>query len=400
MRATIKKRIPQIVLLIGVALIAATVQTVVWAAKGSPKADRAAHARSSSVVVAGGHARMPARRQLQRLRAVARVSPDVGILLGAEVKAAAAIPTRSSQRQSSLQAAPASSAVLATVPDRTIDLCAKAGNATLAGSASLPIWGFVLKGSAADCSDVEAQLPGPQLNVDEGESVVLNVTNALDRPISIEAPGIGFVAGPSEAESGTTVSLSFIASDPGTYLYESGADAGRQEAMGLYGALVVHPATSGVEYGNAFDKEQTLVLSEIDPDLNAAPDAFNMNSWKPKYWLINGKAYPDTPSIGAAPGDRLLLRYANAGANNHTMMLLGLHEKVIGRDDFALADPFDVVSETFSSGQTADAIVEIPAGASGQMFPLYNRNLNLRNGPFGNPGSTDQGGMMVFIDVS
>jgi FtsP/CotA-like multicopper oxidase with cupredoxin domain len=400
MRAKVKKRIQQIILFVGVGLIAATVQTVVWAAKSPPKTDRAAQHARSSVVVAGGHARVQARRKLRRIHP-ARVSPDVGILLVSPVEAATGSPVVSPAGPgSSKAAAPISSAAPAAAPDRTIDLCAKAGNATLVGSASVPIWGFVLKGSAADCSDVAAQLPGPQLDVNEGELVLVNVTNALDRPIAIEVPGIDFAPGPSEAASGETVSLTFTASSPGTYLYESGAQAGRQEAMGLYGALVVHPALSGVEYGSAFDLERTLVLSEVDPDLNAAPDTFDMNAWKPKYWLINGKAYPDTASIGVAAGQRLLLRYANAGTDNHTMMLLGLHERLIGRDDFAIADPFDVVSQTFSSGQTADAIVEIPAGASGQMYPLYNRNLDLRNGPFGGPGSTDQGGMMLFINVS
>ena len=43
--------------------------------------------------------------------------------------------------------------------------------------------------------------------------------------------------------------------------------------MGLYGALVVRPATAGQAYDDAataFDDEAVLVLSEIDPALNNA----------------------------------------------------------------------------------------------------------------------------------
>ena len=36
------------------------------------------------------------------------------------------------------------------------------------------------------------------------------------------------------------------------------------------------------------------------------------------YWLINGKAYPDTAPITATAGQRVLLRYVNAGYDNTT----------------------------------------------------------------------------------
>jgi FtsP/CotA-like multicopper oxidase with cupredoxin domain len=259
-----------------------------------------------------------------------------------------------------------------------VNLCAKAADNVSIGATTVTIWGFVLKGAAADCSDVTAQLPGPVLNVNQGDTVTLNVTNALPagHPISIEAPGIAFAPGPQDAAVGTTVSLSFTANAEGTYLYESSGDAGRQEAMGLFGALVVHSTTAGLAYGNAFDAEHVLVLSEIDPNLNAAPDTFNMNDWDPTLWLINGQASPDTAPITAGAGKRVLLRYANAGIDNNTMTLLGLHERMIGQDANALANPFDVVSETFPSGETAEALVAIPAGAaSGTKYALYNRQL-------------------------
>ena len=86
--------------------------------------------------------------------------------------------------------------------------------------------------------------------------------------------------------------------------------------------------------------------------------------------------------------------------DNNTVTMLGLHQLVFGRDQFQLADPFDVVSEVFPSGETADAIVQIPAGATtGTRFAVYSRNLNLRNGSFGG-ANHNPGGMMTFIQVS
>jgi FtsP/CotA-like multicopper oxidase with cupredoxin domain len=284
-----------------------------------------------------------------------------------------------------------------------VDLCAKAGNATMADGAVVPIWGFARKPAGIACTDpsVGAQLPGPVLDVSRGDVVTLNVTNALvGRTISLEAPGIDLTAGPQDAAPGNTVSLTFTASAEGTYLYDSAGDAGRQQAMGLYGALVVRGSTPGQADGAAFDLERTLVLSELDPAFNAAPDTFDMNAWKPTYWLINGQPYrSDAPTIDAHAGDRLLLRYANAGIDDNTMTMLGLRARLLARDAYALANPFDVVAETFASGATADALVTVPAtAAAGTRFPLYNRQLHLTNGLPGGAGYSP-GGMLTFVRV-
>src|SRR5215471_12836092 len=97
------------------------------------------------------------------------------------------------------------------------------------------------------------QTPGPVLCVAEGETVVVNLTNTLPEPASIVFPGqegvtaAGGSAGLFTAEaaaSGGTVSYSFTAGHPGTYLYQSGSDQAKQVEMGLYGALVVRPNTT------------------------------------------------------------------------------------------------------------------------------------------------------------
>ena len=93
-------------------------------------------------------------------------------------------------------------------------------------------------------------------------------------------------------------------------------------------------------------------------------------------WLINGTASPATTAISAAAGQKVLLRYANAGIDNNTMAILGLHQRLIGRGANALANPFDVVSQTLPAGETADVIVAVPGSASpGTRYPLYNRQF-------------------------
>jgi FtsP/CotA-like multicopper oxidase with cupredoxin domain len=289
----------------------------------------------------------------------------------------------------------------------TINLCAKAGTATMADGVVVPIWGFGLTDTAGDCAAVTPSLPGPALSVDAGDTVTISVTNALPagHVLPFEVPGVAFDPGPVDAAAGATVTRTFTAAAPGTYGYQSGGSAGRQAAMGLYGALVVRSSTTGQAYNSpttAYDVEALLVLSALDPAFNAAPDTFDMHAYRATYWLINGKAYPDTaPGITAAAGRHLLLRYVNAGYDNTTMLLLGTHQRVLARDARLLTNPFDANAETIAAGATEDTIVTVPAGPgpSTHGYPLYNRQLHVTTGAQagGSPAPATGGGMLTFI---
>jgi hypothetical protein len=176
--------------------------------------------------------------------------------------------------------------------------------------------------------------------------------------------------------------------------------------MGLYGALIVRPSTAGQAYesaATAYDVEAPLVLSAVDPAFNNAGDpmAFDMHAYRATYWLINGKAYPDTTGITAAAGQRVLLRYLNAGYDNTSMMVLGMHEHVVAKDAWPLNNAYDATADTVPAGATEDAIATVPAGGapSGNGFPLFNRQLHLTNGDQAgqSPLPATGGGMLTFI---
>jgi FtsP/CotA-like multicopper oxidase with cupredoxin domain len=329
-----------------------------------------------------------------------------GPLLGLVVAAAALGPALAVSQGgggdpvgTQIQDAGQSAGAVATVHvTGAIDMCAKTGSATIAGSA-VPIWGYAVKPAGVACADAPApSLPGPALEVDEDATVTIRLHNALSRPSSLVFPGQqGLVPDTAGVAAGATRAYTFTASEPGTYLYESGRDSARQVAMGLYGALIVRPAAAGRAYGGsatAYDSEALLLLSEIDPALNAAPATFDLRTYKPRYWLINGKAFPATDLIAAAAGDRLLLRWLNAGNTHQTMTLLGAHQRVVAKDAAPERHPYDVVAETIAAGQTVDAIAVMPAGAaSGTRLPLYNREMRLTN------GSSFPGGMLTYVEV-
>jgi hypothetical protein len=175
--------------------------------------------------------------------------------------------------------------------------------------------------------------------------------------------------------------------------------------MGLFGALVVRPANApGQAYGRtdtSYDDEVLLVLSEVDPALNgrSPPSAFDLRNFAPKYFLINGKAHPAPEAIMVPAGQRLLLRYVNAGMEPRSMALLGSSQVVLATGGNLRLHPFAVVADSIPPGQSADALVTIPAATpSGTRFPLYDGGLSLHNNR--SDPALGLGGMLTYIETS
>jgi FtsP/CotA-like multicopper oxidase with cupredoxin domain len=221
------------------------------------------------------------------------------------------------------------------------------------------------------------QLPGPTLIVEQGQTVTVNLTNTLAQPVSIVFPGQGKVTAtggkpglltreacsPSDTApcGGTnTVSYSFVASLPGTYVYHSGTNTELQVEMGLYGAIIVRPAgfdqnTNRTAYGHpgtAYDHEYLFLLSEMDPFIHdlvdfGFPEFIDNTTANPVFWFINGRngvdtlfgdgtpSHPNQPYGALArtrPGEKVLLRIVNVGRNPHSFHPHGNHSIMVARD--------------------------------------------------------------------
>jgi FtsP/CotA-like multicopper oxidase with cupredoxin domain len=191
----------------------------------------------------------------------------------------------------------------------------------------------------------------------------------------------------------------------GTYLILSGTHPSLQVQMGIYGVLIVRTG-GGAPYGGiaAPAQEVTLLFSEIDPVIhNAVDDALmvaapptipSTNDFKPRYFLINGKAFPagNPIPIGAA-GTTTLLRFANAGLDTYVPLLQNQYMQVIAEDGY-LKDAtlrFSRYSVDLHAGKTFDALLVNPATAG--YIPLYDRRLYLSN------ASQSPGGMMTYLEV-
>jgi len=290
-------------------------------------------------------------------------------------------------------------AYAACTPTVTFDLYAKTGSATLFGATTVTIWGY------SSTSGGTASIPGPVLDVAQGDCVGVNLHNVnIPGSTALLFQGQSLAPDTAGVSAGGTQSYSFTAGNPGTFLYEAGLtpNGQHQVAMGMYGALIVRPATAGQAYNSAstaFDEEAVVMLSEFDTTLAANPTTFDMRNYKPKYFLINGKAYPGTSSIPATAGNDLLLRYVNAGLQSHSMSLLGFSQRAVATDGNLFGYSYSIASETIAPGATLDAIVSIPVSiAGGSRFALYDASLMLRNNT-GLNTFAGFGGMLTFMDV-
>jgi FtsP/CotA-like multicopper oxidase with cupredoxin domain len=173
------------------------------------------------------------------------------------------------------------------------------------------------------------QVPGPRIRVTEGDQVRFNVTNRLPETTTVHWHGLilpNLMDGPAEVtqepiEPGQTYAYEFVARQPGTFFYHSHDNPDRQQALGLYGALIVDPRDRSAE--PAYDQELVVQLQEwLFRDGYTFP-AMPMEGSMPNYFTINGKAYPATETVSLRVGERLRVRFI--GSSNGFIHPMHIH---------------------------------------------------------------------------
>lgn len=225
---------------------------------------------------------------------------------------------------------PASPAAGGSVKD--FELTAHIGSIDLGAGHSVQGWTY------------NQTIPGPVLRVRQGDLVRVTFHNNLPQPSTIHWHGVAVpngedgVAGVTQDATpvGATVVYSFIATTAGTYWYHPHQHSAAQEDNGLYGALVVDPATPE-QPAPAVD--QTLMLDEwaIGPQLSSPPanDTPDMAAYGVD--TINGKTGTAITSVQAAPGSLVRLRVINAGFLTHAVHVHGAPVRIVATDGHELA---------------------------------------------------------------
>jgi FtsP/CotA-like multicopper oxidase with cupredoxin domain len=181
-----------------------------------------------------------------------------------------------------------------------------------------------IPGRIVDAWGFNGSVPGPTIQVNEGDRVRLIVENRLPEPFSMHwhgievpndmdgMPGISQDAIPP----GGTFTYEYTVQQNGTFFYHS--HMAMQEMMGLIGLFIIHPRRA---HTPRVDRDFGLILQEwaILPN-NTIPNSLAMEF----NWLtINGKAGPATTPMLVKLGERVRLRIVNLGMDHHPMHIHG-----------------------------------------------------------------------------
>jgi CopA family copper-resistance protein len=258
-------------------------------------------------------------------------------------------------------------------------------------------------GRSGHAIGINGTSPGPIIRLKEGQKVRLKVTNTLDEESSIHwhglllpfqmdgVPGVSFPG----IKPGETFTYEFPVRQAGTYWYHS--HSGGQEAMGMYGAIVIDPASADPV---GYDREHVLILADhsfmhphkIMKKLKQQGGYFNMQRqtlagrlagkdmpaaerrmWAEMrmdptdisdvtgttyHYLVNGHDSAANWTGLFTPGERVRLRIINAAAmTNFNVRIPGLAMRVVAADG---QDVQPVETDEFQIGiaETYDVIVE------------------------------------------
>jgi FtsP/CotA-like multicopper oxidase with cupredoxin domain len=163
-------------------------------------------------------------------------------------------------------------------------------------------------------------VPGPRIRVTEGDRVRFIVTNRLPEPTTVHWHGLilpNAMDGPAEITQapippGGSFTYEFTTQQTGTFFYHSHSDVDRQQALGLYGALIIDPADPAE--APVADHDLVVQLQEWNEREGYTYPAMPMEGTLPNFFTINGKAYPDTERVRMAVGEELLVRFIGSSS--------------------------------------------------------------------------------------
>ncbi|MBI2354943.1 MAG: multicopper oxidase domain-containing protein [Deltaproteobacteria bacterium] len=214
------------------------------------------------------------------------------------------------------------------------------------------------------------RMPGPVIQLTEGETARIFVTNTLGENHAFAIPG---VAESGVIPPGETAVVTFTAPAAGTYLYLDPLNAPVNRVLGLHGAMIVLPKAGNTPYSvptpavqRLFDdlgttahfprhalspagwqreRSRIWLHNQVDPAFNdqarkgvTIDPAVMIDTFLPRYFTINGKSGafcahdPDTLLSGRI-GQPMLVRILNAGLFIHSDHLHANHFYVIAENN-------------------------------------------------------------------
>jgi FtsP/CotA-like multicopper oxidase with cupredoxin domain len=269
-----------------------------------------------------------------------------------------------------------------------------------------PVRHEVADGLVINTWGYNGRVPGPLIEVAEGDRVRIYVTNRLPRQTTVHWHGVLLPCGMDGVSGltqppippGETYVYEFIFPDAGTFMYHPHFDGMTQEGMGLTGMILVHRRQPP---GERPDRDFAIMLHEWSvaagtgrPNPNEMTD-FNVLT-------MNGRAMPGTEPLIAALGDRVWIRFGNLSAmDHHPIHLHGYAFKVIGTDGGWAADKDKLLPLTTVLVQVGSAkVVEFVADNPGDWLfhcHMTHHTMNQMGHDFPNMIGVDASGLDARI---
>lgn len=214
-------------------------------------------------------------------------------------------------------------------------------------------------------------IPGPTIEVTEGDEVTINFINKTDTNQLLHSHGIrmenaydGSHLVQKEMKPGETFSYKLKFSDPGIYWYHPHINEVYGQTRGLYGAFIVKPKDS--TYFPSVNKEVPLFLSDVliendDVETSKGDGDHQLMGHYGNVLLTNGQ---ENYTLSTKQGDVVRLYLVNsANARPFNFKVNGAVMKLIGGDSGAYEKATFVDSVTL--GPSERAIVDVLFEKSG-----------------------------------
>ncbi len=224
----------------------------------------------------------------------------------------------------------------------------------------------LIPGRVMDGWGFNGSIPGPTIQVTEGDRVRLNVENRLPEPFSMHWHGLEI---PNEMDGMPGISqdaippngrfvYEFTLKQNGTFFYHS--HMAMQEMMGPIGLFIIHPRRA---HAPRVDRDFGIILQEwaLLPN-NTVPNSLAMEF----NWLtLNGKAGPATTPLIVKLGERIRIRLVNLGMDHHPMHIHGHQFYVTGTEGGRIKQTAEIPENTVLVGVAQARDIEFVANNPG-----------------------------------
>src|ERR671928_294849 len=217
-------------------------------------------------------------------------------------------------------------------------------------------------GRTVDGNTFNGQVPGPAIEAEVGDTLVVELTNELSEPTTIHWHGLRVPADMDGTESvqravepGESFEYRFVVTDAGTFWYHSHVNETEQLERGLYGALFGRGPDEPV-----LDGERILHLDDLklDEEGRLAPfgDLHEHHAGREgDVRLVNGEQEPEL-RIPAGQVERW--RIVNAANTRFVRLSIGGRPfTILGSDGGLLTAPMQATEVLITPGERVDLAV-------------------------------------------